>query len=176
MEPLDLTLARPRSAHAELDGIAYLPRAIDKIRASFEGVRLGDYVVLGADGATMTGGFYRATGIRHDEFVQVVRAAPDDAAVGDWLHHRLDERTIAKWNEQFRGRTIGDITGALRHEAEASADDAWTVGCWRTEAFTRNHLKENTSSNRSAGAPHQRPQDSRKWPTYSAAASANPVR
>jgi len=32
--PLDLTKQPPRSAREELDGSAYLPRAIDKIRAA----------------------------------------------------------------------------------------------------------------------------------------------
>lgn len=57
MGPLDLTKQPPRSAREELDGIAYLPRAIDKIRAEFPGGNLGQYVVLGNDGATVTGRF-----------------------------------------------------------------------------------------------------------------------
>jgi len=62
MGPLDLTKQPPRSAREELDGIAYLPRAIDKIRAEFPGGNLGKYVVMGANGATITDRFYRATG------------------------------------------------------------------------------------------------------------------
>ena len=116
MGPLDLTKSPPRSARAELDGIAYLPRAIDKIRANFPGGNLGGYVVLGENGATVTGSFYRATGITHDELVQAVKDAQDAAAVGAWLHTRLDGETIAKWNEQYYHRTIGDITGALREK------------------------------------------------------------
>ena len=114
MGPLDLTKSPPRSARAELDGIAYLPRAIDKIRAEFPGGSLGEYVVMGTTGATVTGNFYRETGIKHDELVEAVKGAPDDDAVGVWLRSRLDDETIAKWNERYYHSTIGDIKGPLR--------------------------------------------------------------
>ena len=116
MEPLDLTTSPPRSARAELAGIAYLPRAIDKIRAEFPGGDLGEYVVLGKNGATVTGSFYRATGITHHELVHAIRSASNDAAIGAWLRSRLDDETIAKWNERYRQRTIGDIVGPLREK------------------------------------------------------------
>ncbi len=114
MGPLDLTKVPPRSARAELDGIAYFPRAIDKIRAEFPGGNLGEYVVMGETGATVTGNFYRATGITHDAHVQAIKNAPDDAAVGAWLRSRLDDETIVKWNERYYRTTIGDIKSPLR--------------------------------------------------------------
>ena len=39
MEPLDLRTNLPRRARAELDGITFLPRSIDKVRAFTEAVR-----------------------------------------------------------------------------------------------------------------------------------------
>lgn len=114
MGPLDLTKQPPRSAREELDGIAYLPRAIDKIRAEFPGGNLGQYVVLGNDGATVTGRFYRATGITHSELVDAVKSAPDDAGVAVWLHARLSAKTIADWNDSYYQTTIGHIKGPLR--------------------------------------------------------------
>ncbi len=114
MGPLDLTKAPPRSARAELAGIAYLPRAIDKIRAELPGGNLGGYVVTGEDGSTMTGGFCRITGITHDELVRVVEEAADDAEVAQWLHERLDDAVIAKWNERYYGTTIAHIKSPVR--------------------------------------------------------------
>jgi hypothetical protein len=114
MGPLDLSKQPPRSAREELDGIAYLPRAIDKIRAEFPGGNLAGYVVMGDDGATVTGMFYRATGITHDELVQAVKDAPDDAAVAAWLHGRLDAETIANWNGRYYHTTIGHIKSPVR--------------------------------------------------------------
>jgi len=114
MGPLDLTKQPPRSAREELDGIAYLPRAIDKIRAELRGGNLGEYVVMGANGATITGRFYRATGITHNELVDVVKSAPDDAAVAAWLHARLDAETITSWNGSYYHTTIGDVKSPLR--------------------------------------------------------------
>jgi hypothetical protein len=40
--------------------------------------------VLGEHGATITGRFYRTTGVTHGELVAAVEAAPDDAAVAAW--------------------------------------------------------------------------------------------
>lgn len=114
MGPLDLTKQPPRSAREELDGIAYLPRAIDKIPAEFPRGNLGKYVVMGANGATITGRLYRATGITHNELVDVVKSAPDDAAVAAWLHARLDAETIANWNGSYYHATIGHIKSPLR--------------------------------------------------------------
>ena len=114
MEPLDLTTAPPRSARAELAGIAYLPRAIDKIRAELPGGNLGGYVVMGEDGTTMTGGFCRVTGITHDELVRMVKDAADDAQVGAWLRERLDDAVIVKWNERYYGTTIAHIKSPVR--------------------------------------------------------------
>ncbi len=48
------------------------------------------------------------------EFVQIVRDAPDEAAIGAWLHSRLDDETIANWNERYYGVTIGHINEPLR--------------------------------------------------------------
>ena len=116
MGPLDLTIAPPRSARAEIDGIAYLPRAIDKIRAEFPGGNLGAYVVLGKNGASVTANFYRTTGVEHNDFVQVIKDAPDDATVAAWLRGRLDRDAIATWNERYYAATIAAIKGPLRDQ------------------------------------------------------------
>lgn len=46
MTPLDLTAGPPRSPRAELDGVVFLPRTIDKVRA-LSGGNLGEYTIPG---------------------------------------------------------------------------------------------------------------------------------
>src|SRR5580658_6516712 len=50
MEPLDLTTTRPRTTRAELSGIVFLPRSIDKLRASLPGGNLNGYSIEGFTG------------------------------------------------------------------------------------------------------------------------------
>ncbi len=73
----DLRLAPPRRWNAELEGIAWLPRLIDKARA-VNGGTLGDY--LYGQSPTDTG-LLRTLGVGYRSFAAMVAAAPDDAAV-----------------------------------------------------------------------------------------------
>jgi hypothetical protein len=47
MEPLDLSKGRPRATRAELAGITFLPRSIDKFRAALPGGNLAGYTIEG---------------------------------------------------------------------------------------------------------------------------------
>jgi hypothetical protein len=47
MGPLDLRAAAPRAPRARLAGALFLPRSIDKVRATFPGGNLGDYAIEG---------------------------------------------------------------------------------------------------------------------------------
>ena len=67
MEPLDLTTRRPRKARDEVAGIVFLPRSIDKARASLPGGTLGEYTRPGFT-ATMLKHF----GITVDAFIAAV--------------------------------------------------------------------------------------------------------
>jgi len=75
---------------------------------------ISESIVLGENGATVTGRFYRATGIAHRELVDAVKSASDDVAVAAWLHARLDAETIANWNGSYYHTTIGNIKSPLR--------------------------------------------------------------
>ena len=109
MTPLDLTQQPPRSGRAELDGIAYLPRAIDKTRAELPGGNLGRYIILRSDIVTVSGLFYRRMGITHDEFAAAVRDAQTEDDVAAWLRPRIDEEKIAKWHRQLLEIRLCDI-------------------------------------------------------------------
>ena len=116
MEPLDLTKRPPRSAGVAIDGIAYFPRVIDKIRADFDGGRLGEYVVLGPAGLpgnTVTARFYRATGVVHDELVEAVRAANDDLEVARWIRRSAGDAAISRWNAEFESTDVRELKKLL---------------------------------------------------------------
>ena len=109
MTPLDLSQGPPRSCRAELDGIAYLPRAIDKTRAELPGGNLGPYLILMDGIVTMSGLFYRRMGITHDEFAAAVREAATDDDIAAWLRPRIDDEKIAKWHKQLLAIRVCDI-------------------------------------------------------------------
>jgi hypothetical protein len=109
MTPLDLTLGPPRPCRAELDGIIFLPRAIDKVRAALPGGNLGLYLNLSPDVATLSSLFYRRMGITHDEFSAAVAEAADEAAVAAWLRARIDERAVEKFTQQLLGLKLGGL-------------------------------------------------------------------
>ncbi len=115
MTPLDLTLAPPRSAHAEAAGIVFLPRTIDKIRATLPGGKLGEYNV---------GGFSETMIEELGLTVASLTAAVADAATEDDLLAMVRREARpggdAAWNRFARNREIynGD-------RADAIADFPW---------------------------------------------------
>ena len=110
MRPLDLSQRAPRSCREELGGIAFLPRAIDKARASLPGGALGDYInELDDTIPTMSGLFYRRMGVTHEEFAHVVAGAADEAEVLAWIRARVDDERIAKWHRQLFRVRLTDV-------------------------------------------------------------------
>jgi hypothetical protein len=114
MTPLDLTQRPPRSPRAELDGIAFLPRAIDKCRAELPGGKLGSYLNLDPEIVTWSSLFYRRMGITHDEFVAVVAAADSEDEIVAWLRARIDDAKLAKWHALLLGTRLCDIPEEVR--------------------------------------------------------------
>ena len=88
----------PRRWNTEIDGILWLPRLIDKARMSQRG-ELGTYL-LGhspVDHALLT-----RFGLTTEEFSEIVRQAPDDAAVLAAIRARgFDEARVRRWSERF---------------------------------------------------------------------------
>lgn len=80
----DLRQGPPRRWSVELDGVAWLPRLIDKARAVRAGT-LGAYLY----GQSPTdAGLLRTLGLGHRAFLALVGEAPDDAAVAAALTAR----------------------------------------------------------------------------------------
>lgn len=120
MTPLDLSTRRPRPVREQLAGIAYLPRAIDKVRAGLPGGNLGPFVVLAEGVRTLSAGMYHVLGFTHEEFVNAVVDAEDDDAVGRWVRARVSDQSIAQWNDGVLKRRIAEVTGFTRERMLAA--------------------------------------------------------
>jgi hypothetical protein len=134
LTPLDLTRQAPRAARAEIDGIVFLARAIDKARASLPGGNLGSYFFFAPRVPTMSGMFYQRLGIAHDDFVAAVTAAENDDDVAAWVRARAGEPAIEKLRSQLLGIRMGlippesrAVVNALYPAGAAAGDDMLLV-------------------------------------------------
>ncbi len=92
MQPLDLTQGPPRPPRAELAGIIFLPRSIDKVRATLPGGNLGEYGIVG-----FTETMLEIFEIGLPEFTEAVRTASSDDEVGAFVSGRIDAEKLARW-------------------------------------------------------------------------------
>jgi hypothetical protein len=115
MEPLDLSKARPRATRAELAGVTFLPRSIDKFRAALPGGNLAGYTIEG-----FTGRMLENLGIPLDAFQAAVAAAKTDEDVASYVRENAVPGGAEKWNSFALNREVynGD-------RAEAVAEHPW---------------------------------------------------
>ena len=115
MEPISLKGGRPRPARADLDGIVFLPRSIDKVRATLPGGDISDYKIEG-----FTEQMLDNFGIKVEDFTKAVGAASTDADVVAYVRKNAKSGGIDEWNGFVTKREIynGD-------RAEALADFPW---------------------------------------------------
>jgi hypothetical protein len=93
MTPLDLRAAPPRAPRAAAGGIIFLPRSIDKARASLPGGNLGEYTIEG-----ITQWMLEKLGLEVSAFVAAVAAARNDDDVVGFVYERTTKATIDEWN------------------------------------------------------------------------------
>ena len=72
MEPLDLTVRPPRGCYEELDGLMFMPRTIDKIRAMLDGGKKGEYII-NAQVTGISGFLLERLGITEAELREAVK-------------------------------------------------------------------------------------------------------
>jgi hypothetical protein len=110
MEPLDLSTKPPRKPRAELGGIIFLPRSIDKARAHQAGGNPGPYVLRG-----FTQQMLDMLGITQAAFGEAVAAAASDDDVVAYVLAHTSAEQIANWNAYVSARQPrnGDRVGAL---------------------------------------------------------------
>jgi len=99
MEPLDLRVAPPRRPRAELGGIVFLPRSIDKIRATLPGGHLGDYAIPG-----ITAMMLETFDVPLADFTETVRLAASDEDVAAFFLARATPPVIETWNAKVTAR------------------------------------------------------------------------
>ena len=103
MEPLDLTLQAPRPPREELDGLVFLPRTIDKLRATLPGGNLGAYKIPG-----FTGKMCELLAFDLEALRRVVAEAAHDGDVVRWLRDHADTSKYAAYNAFVLGAAVTD--------------------------------------------------------------------
>jgi hypothetical protein len=111
MGPLDLRAAPPRSPRAELAGVIFLPRSIDKARATLAGGDIGLYSIPG-----LTEMMLETFGISLPEFVEAVRSAATDDDVAAFVTGRAAPEAIERWNGFVRDRPAAGGDAAVARE------------------------------------------------------------
>lgn len=106
MQALDLTKQPPRAPHEELDGLIFMPRTIDKIRATLEGGNLGAYHVS----VGMSKILLEAIHVSYDDLRAAVAEAESDADVAAWLRTHADTSKYADANAAMRSATLDDVS------------------------------------------------------------------
>lgn len=105
MESLDLTQAPPRSPKLQLDGLAMMPRTIDKLRAMLPGGKPGVYKIDGFSKRMLD-----AIGVSENDLREAVRGAQSDDDVAKWLREHADTSKYAEFNNYILKRSIDDIS------------------------------------------------------------------
>ena len=93
MQPLDLTTAPPRAPRDSIADVVFLPRTIDKVRATLPGGKLGVYNIAGFSQMLLD-----ALGIDLDGFTAAVAGAANDDAVAAFVTASTSADRIAEWN------------------------------------------------------------------------------
>jgi hypothetical protein len=115
MQALDLSQAHPRKARAELAGITFLPRSIDKFRAALPGGVLNGYTIEG-----FTEAMLEKLGITVDAFQTAVAEAESDDDVVAYVRKHAVAGGAEAWNAAVLNRLV---YGGNREEA--IAENPW---------------------------------------------------
>jgi len=93
MDALDLRKAPPRRPRAELAGVVFLPRSIDKIRATLPGGDLGAYTISG-----LTATMFDMLGIALEDVTAAVRSAATDYDVAAYVREHARPGGVDAWH------------------------------------------------------------------------------
>jgi hypothetical protein len=84
----------PRSPRETMCGWMHLPRYIDKIRLHLAGKLHADYQPNFGKG--FDGRWLEAAGLKHEQFVEVVKNTASDGEVCDWVRHNVKKSDAEK--------------------------------------------------------------------------------
>jgi hypothetical protein len=93
MDALDLRKAPPRRPRAELADVVFMPRSIDKIRATLPGGDLGAYTISG-----FTATMFDMLGIALEDVTAAVRSAASDDDVAAYVHEHARPNGVEAWH------------------------------------------------------------------------------
>jgi hypothetical protein len=115
MEPLDLSKGHPRATRAELSGIVFLPRSIDKFRASLPGGNLDGYTIEG-----FTTRMLEYLGIPAEALGVVVAEAKTEEDVASYVREHSLAGGAEAWNTYVLNRELYQ-----GNRTEAIAENPW---------------------------------------------------
>ncbi|HEV3152850.1 MAG TPA: DUF5069 domain-containing protein [Candidatus Baltobacteraceae bacterium] len=110
MEPLDLRHAPPRSPRAQLSGLVFTARVVDKLRASLPGGELNGYF----PDTGMSAVWSHYSGIPIDDLRAVVESAADEAEVEAWIAQRTANVDKPRFNAKLESFEVARIPEAWR--------------------------------------------------------------
>jgi hypothetical protein len=93
MDALDLRKAPPRRPRAELAGVVFIPRSIDKIRATLPGGDLGAYTISG-----FTATMFDMLGIALEDVTAAVRSAANEDDVAAYVLEHARPGGVDAWH------------------------------------------------------------------------------
>ena len=108
----DLTKEYPRSPLEELDGLPWLPRLIDKVRALKAGT-LGEYSPYPCGGDRH---FLSVVGVDGDQLKALIDSGADDSTIAGWVNANATEGVgtrLAAYRESTTTPVAGELLGYL---------------------------------------------------------------
>ena len=118
MEPLDLTQRPPRAPREKALGLVFLPRTIDKVRATLPGGNLGPYLVEGRQ--SLSSYLLYKLGVPIPEFRDAVARAKDESELLAWLETRIDKAAIRGINEKIEAMRYSTLAPEGKAAFEAN--------------------------------------------------------
>ncbi len=103
MQPLDLRFRPPRGPRETMNGLSFLPRTVDKIRAEMPGGYLGPYV---NEPRGISNYLCKRIGLDMNELRTMVADADDEDALAARLRERLDPSLVEETNRKLEALTI----------------------------------------------------------------------
>lgn len=103
----------PRSPRETMDGWMYLPRYVDKIRLHLAGKLPADYQANFGKGFDEM--WLAAAGVKHEQFIEVVKNSITDGQVCDWVRQNVKRSPAQKaaHRDDILSRPLADNAAAV---------------------------------------------------------------
>lgn len=107
MDPLNLTIHRPRRVRDTMLGFYFIPRTIDKLRAELPGGNIGPYL---NHERGLSSYVVRRLGLAMGAFRDAVSVGQDDDDVARWLARRVDVGLAPALNAKLESFVVERMT------------------------------------------------------------------